>query len=68
MSVLATVWTGLRFYSRKYKKVPIQVDDCIILSSLVITLSQNDHLTKLTNGSLLQVFLYATVVIIILSK
>ena len=35
MCTLATAWTGLRFYSRRYRRVPIHLEDWLILMALV---------------------------------
>jgi hypothetical protein len=35
LSLIATCWTGLRFYSRRMKKLAIMPEDYLILAALV---------------------------------
>jgi hypothetical protein len=35
MCSLATFWTGLRFYARRYRKAPIYLEDWFIVVALV---------------------------------
>jgi hypothetical protein len=35
MCTLATCWTGLRFYARRYRKAPIYMEDWFIVVALV---------------------------------
>jgi hypothetical protein len=35
MCILATVWTGLRFYARRYRRAPIYMEDWFIVVALV---------------------------------
>jgi hypothetical protein len=38
MCTLATAWTGLRFYARRFRKAPIYLEDWFIVVALVCPL------------------------------